>query len=350
MNQLFKEIAEQPAVFKRIAETYVQEEWFSRFSKEVNRNGKIYITGMGSSLFASYPAYLYLLSKGFQVNWIDASELLHYGLEALDKDDVLVLISQSGESYEVLKILNTLSVRPLVVSFTANLKSSLAQKSDVVIDILSGPERAVTSTKTHTATLLVFNLWALAQAGDKERFLHASMDIGLIAEEAERVIETSSEWSRRILRNLEFTRSAENRFIVARGPALSSAWHGCLCFYECAKENFFAFSGGQFRHGPLELVTRPSLAIVLALPGKTQSLMIALAEELVNYRAGVLLIGQEGIESQFNLEVLPMHFADEFFSPVLSIIPLELLAYYLAEDKGLEPGTAYLISKTTTRE
>ncbi|BER92917.1 SIS domain-containing protein [Thermatribacter velox] len=350
MNQLFKEIAEQPEVFRKIAETYAQEEWFSRFGEGANKKRKVCITGMGSSLFAAYPAYLHLLNKGFQVNWIDASELLHYGLEGLDKNDLLVLISQSGESYEVLRILDSLSTRPLVVSFTANLESTLAKKSDVVIDILSGPERAVTSTKTHTATLLVFNLWALAQAGERERFLHASMDIELMAEEAERVIATSSEWSRRILRNLEFARSAENRFIIARGPALSSAWHGCLCFYECAKESFFAFSGGQFRHGPLELITRPSLAIVLALPGKTQSLMIALAEELVNYKAGVLLIGQEGIESRFNLEVLPMHFADELFSPALSIIPLELLAYYLAEDKGLEPGTAYLISKTTTRE
>ncbi|MGQ9622264.1 MAG: SIS domain-containing protein [Candidatus Caldatribacteriaceae bacterium] len=272
MNQLYREIAEQPGVFQRIAQTYAREEVFQEWRE--SHQGKIYLTGMGSSLFAAYPACLYLLERGFPVVWIDASELLHYGLLGIKSEDTLVCVSQSGESYEILEILSRLSSRPRLVAFTSSPKSTLARKAEVSIDILSGTEYAVTSTKTHTATLVTLNLWAMAQAQDREGFLHASLDLELLAEEAERLVTTSAEWAKRVLKNLEFAQSAETKVIIARGPNMSAAWHGCLCFYECAKETFLGFSGGQFRHGPLELAVKTMLAVFLALPGKTESLMV----------------------------------------------------------------------------
>lgn len=347
MNQLYREISEQPEVFRRIARTYVNEETFESWYED--HAGTIYLTGMGSSLFAAYPAYLFLLSRGFRVVHIDASELLHYGLSGIKDEDTLVAISQSGESYEVLEMLRRLSSRPRILAFTSSLKSTLAQKAHRTFDILSGTEYAVTSTKTHTATLLVLNLWALAQARDREAFLHASLDLELLAEEAERLIATAPEWTKRVLEALEFARGAETKVIIARGPALAAAWHGCLLMYECAKETFLSFSGGQFRHGPLELAVKTMLAIVLALPGKTQELLLRLAEELAERGVGVFLIGQAH-KLRYNVEVLPLHFPSELFAPALAIIPLMLFAYALAEDKGIEPGKAFLIQKTTLRE
>ncbi|MBC7216953.1 MAG: SIS domain-containing protein [Candidatus Caldatribacterium sp.] len=347
MNQLYREISEQPEVFRRIARTYVNEETFASWRDD--HSGTIYLTGMGSSLFAAYPAYLHLLSRGFPVVFTDASELLHYGLPGVKNGDTLVLVSQSGESYEVLEILNRLSSRPRILAFTSSLKSTLAQKADKTFDILSGTEYAVTSTKTHTATLVTLNLWALAQTGEREAFLHASLDLELLAEEAERLIASAPEWTKKILGALEFARNAETKVIIARGPALASAWHGCLLMYECAKETFLSFSGGQFRHGPLELATKTMLAVILALPGKTQEILLRLAEELAERGVGVLVIGQ-GEKLRYNVEVLPLHFPNEFFAPALAVIPLMLFAYTLAEDKGIEPGKTFLIQKTTVRE
>jgi glucosamine--fructose-6-phosphate aminotransferase (isomerizing) len=347
MNQLYREIAEQPEVFRRVATTYVNEETFVSWYED--HPGTIYLTGMGSSLFAAYPAYLYLLSRGFPVVYIDASELLHYGLQGIRDVDTLVLLSQSGESYEVLEILNRLPSRPKTLAFTASPKSTLARRVTKAIDILSGIEYAVTATKTHTATLVTLNLWAMAQGRDKEAFLHASLDLELLAEEAERLIETSPEWTKKILKSLEFAQGAETKVLIARGPALSSAWHGCLLMYECAKETFLSFSGGQFRHGPLELAVKTMFAIALALPGKTQELVVRLAEELAERGVGVLLVGAT-LEERYNLKVLPLHFPNEYFAPALSVIPIMLLAYTMAEEKGIEPGKAFLIQKTTLRE
>ncbi|HSV31144.1 MAG TPA: SIS domain-containing protein [Atribacteraceae bacterium] len=349
MDQLYREIQEQPDVFGRIRDQYINEDFFRYWNKEVF--GKIILTGMGSSLFAAYPCYLRLLERGFPVNWIDASELLHYGLDGLREDDTLLFFSQSGESYELLKIVESLpKKRPRLIGVTAHPNSALGGSCDEIIDIMSGPERAITSTKTHSSMVAVANLWAMALVGEKQRFLDSALAFDLLVQEADRVIQSAPEWARRTLRNLEFTRGTQTKAIIARGPALSSAWHGCLCFYECAKEPFMSFTGGQFRHGPLELAFKPMLAIVLALPGKTNGIMCALASELLEKKCGVLLIGQCDTKAGLAHEVLSLRFPDEYFGPLLSIIPLELLSYYLAEEKGIEPGTAYLISKTTSRE
>lgn len=348
MNQLYREIAEQPEVFRRIATSYVTETQFTRWGKRFP--GRLYIVGMGSSLFAAYPAYLALLEGGFPVTWVDASEFLHYGLGGIKDGDTLLLVSQSGESYEVLKILERLTAKPWIVGVTASLESSLARRCHEVIDILSGPEKAVTSTKTHTATLAVLNLWAMAYRGDREGFLRSRQELESIAEEAENLIASSPEWVRRVIYNLEFLQETDSRVIVARGYSLSSAWHGCLCFYECAKETFLSFSGGQFRHGPLELAVKKMLAVLLMPPGRTALPMQNLAELLVQKGVKVLSIGQCALAPRYNLEVLPFYSLNEFFAPLLSIIPIMLLSYYLAEEKGLEPGTAYLIKKTTLEE
>lgn len=348
LNQLYREIAEQPEVFHRIASSYVTEKQFSAWRNIVS--GRMYFVGMGSSLFAAYPAYLYLLEKGFPVIWMDASELLHYGLGGIQQNDTLFLISQSGESYEILKILEKLAVRPRLVGITSSLESNLAKKCDQVIDILSGPERAVTSTKTHTATLAVLNLFALACSENREGFFQARGELESIAEETERLVTSSPEWVRRTIYNLEFLQESDARVIVARGYSLSSAWHGCLCFYECAKEAFLSFSGGQFRHGPLELVIKKTLAILLMPPGRTLLPMQSLAEYLVQKGVKVLSIGQCALTPRYNLECLSTYSANEFFTPLLSIIPMMLLSYYIAEEKGIEPGTTYLIQKTTREE
>lgn len=348
MNQLYREIAEQPEVLRRIASSYVTEGKFASWREDFP--GRIYFVGMGSSLFAAYPAYLYLLEGGFPVGWVDASELLHYGLRGIRKEDTLILVSQSGESYEILKILERLTVRPRLVGVTASTRSSMARKCDAVIDILSGPEKAVTSTKTHTATLAVLNLWAMAYRGDREGFFRAQGELENIAEEAERLITGSPEWARRVIYNLEMLQESDSRVIVGRGYSLSSVWHGCLCFYECAKETFLGFSGGQFRHGPLEMAIRKMLAVLLMPPGRTALPMQNLAEFLVQKGVKVLSIGQCALTPRYNLEVLPFYASNEFFTPLLSIIPIMLLSYYIAEEKGIEPGTAYLIKKTTLEE
>ncbi|MEN3185682.1 MAG: SIS domain-containing protein [Atribacterota bacterium] len=348
MNQLYREIAEQPEVFRRIAASCITEEQFLAWQRQLP--GRIYFVGMGSSLFAAYPAYLYLLEGGFPVEWIDASEFLHYGLGGIRNQDTLFLLSQSGESYEILKILEKLSVKPYRIGVTASLESTMAKKCDTIIDILSGPEKAITSTKTHTAMLSVLNLWAMAYRGDREGFFRAKGELENVADEAERLITSSPEWARRAIYNLELLQESDARVIIARGYSLSAAWHGCLSFYECAKETFLSFSGGQFRHGPLELAVKKMLAVLLMPPGRTAIPMQGLAEFLVQKGVKVLSIGQCALAPRYNLEVLPFYANNEFFAPLLSIITIMLLSYYIAEEKGIEPGTAYLIKKITLEE
>jgi len=294
-----------------------------------------------------------LLEKGYQVLWIDTSELLHYGLKSIQKEDLLLCLSQSGESFEVIEVLKRCSEFPRVIGLTAEMNSSLNNLCTYGIDILSGHEKAITSTKAHTATLAVMNLLTLAWSGELGQFIHAGIILEQIAEEMEDIFERAESWSRVILDHLDFIRPVDCKVIVARGPALSSAWHGNLCFSECAKELFVSYSAGQFRHGPFELAVNTMLAIVLSPQGRTDRLMQSLAHELLLRKTQVLLIGEKGMElngMKHNFEFLPINTSHEFFAPILSVFYLQLITYYSALEKGIEPGTAEIVTKMTLKE
>ena len=348
---MLKEIKEQPEILKKISQEYVIDG--KLFSWKAPKKGKIIITGMGSSLFAAYPAYLRLLDHGFPVVWIDASEFLHYGLNSIKKEDTLMCISQSGESFEVVEVIKRYPNFNRIIGFTAQTRSTMGGLCSETIDILSGTEESITSTKAHTATLALLNLlsssWISAQNEISE--LHSLL--AQLADEIEEVIENSECWCNDLLDELDIIQPSHHKVIIARGPALSSAWHGNLCFSECTKELFAVFSAGQFRHGPYELAVNPLLAIILSLHGKTQKLTSSLAQELIQKEAQVLLIGEKefsppGKKQRFKF--LPIQCSDEYFAPMVAIVYLQIIAYYTAIRKGIEPGTAQIVSKMTLKE
>lgn len=348
---MFKEIREQPEMIKKILKEYFIEG--KLYSCEKPKPGKIIMTGMGSSLFAAYPAYLKLLDHGYPVVWIDASEFLHYGLNSLKKEDVIICISQSGESYEVVELIKRCQKVDRIIGFTAQTKSTMSGFCSETIDILSGKEESITSTKAHTATMVLLNLLSLAWIGNQNEIKKSYSLLDELADEIEEIIEKSEIWCNNLLDKLDIIKPSPYKIIITRGPALSSAWHGNLCFSECAKELFTVFSAGQFRHGPYELAVNPMLAIILSLHGKTQKLTSSLAQELIQKGVQVLLIGEKGFsfsEKCQRFQLLPVRCNDEYFAPVTAIVYLQIIAYYAAIRKGIEPGTAEIVKKITLRE
>ncbi len=348
---MFKEIKEQPELIRKISKKYLIEDILCRW--KVPKKGKIIITGMGSSLFAAYPAYLRLLDHGYPVVWIDASELLHYGLNSIKKEDTLICISQSGESFEVVEVIKRYPNFNRIIGFTAQTRSTMGELCSETIDILSGTEESITSTKAHTATLALLNLLSLSwiSAQNEISELHSLLD--QLADEIEEVIENSESWCNNLLDELDIIQPSYHKVIIARGPALSSAWHGNLCFSECAKELFAVFSAGQFRHGPYELAVDPLLAIIFSLHGKTQKLTSSLAQELIQKEVQILLVGEKEFsfsERSHRFKFLPIHCNDEYFAPMIAIVYLQIIAYYAAIRKGIEPGTAQIVSKMTLKE
>ncbi|MFH1567020.1 MAG: SIS domain-containing protein, partial [Gemmatimonadota bacterium] len=271
-------------------------------------------------------------------------ELLHYGLEALPADGVVVAISQSGESAETLRVVEHLAPRHPVVAITNDPESRLGRRGQVLLPLCAGAEAAI-STKTYSNTLALLHLLAAAVAG---RDLEAECRRleGLAADMTEAL-------DRREAMDgaADFLRDAAFLYFLARGPALAAARQAALTFSEGARLPTCALAGGSFRHGPLELAGEGFAAAVLAPAGGTWELSTALAGQIAAAGGRVLLLTDRAPAARAGgLRIVDLPPCGEDLFPLAACVPVELLLYRMARDRGREAGVFQHISKVTRRE
>jgi glucosamine--fructose-6-phosphate aminotransferase (isomerizing) len=340
---LLEEILSQPQVLRAVLDRYTSDETPLRGLTRRKKHGLILLTGMGSSYYALYPACIALNERGVPAFMLETSELLHYHLGLVSERTLLVLISQSGETVEGLRLLDAIRGGALVMSITNNEASSIARCSDLSLPMLAGQEGGPAS-KSYTASLIVLLLCAMALTTGVDpqtvQSLHAAIDAleGYLREWEERTANLSA-----------FLAGSERLALLARGPSLASAAAGSLIVEEVAKVQGRAMSAGQFRHGPLEIAAPGFAAFVFAMSGKTQSLNLRLAHDIARFGGKVVLVGDAASpeERAFHLALPTL---DELCAPLAEIAPLQLLARQMALDKGLTPGQFDKAGKVTREE
>ena len=347
MDHFLHEILSQPGLLRATVDRYLEDESLLQSVNKVrNRAGYdlVLLTGMGSSYFALYPACIYLSEHGLPAFMVEASELLHYYSNLVSDRVLVVIASQSGETVEVKKLLGEVGGRTLVVSVTNDAENYLARNSDMPLFLYAGNERAPAS-KTHTATVGVVLLLAmyLTATMRKER-LQALYDA---VDAMEAFLE---QWRERIDGLTGFLGEVDCLSLLGRGPSLASAMAGALILKEATKIRAEGMSSGQFRHGPLEVVTPEFAAIVFAMGGRTRDISLRLACDIADFGGKAVVIGSNkelSGERIFNLTLAPL---DEFCSPLLEIVPIQLLSWRVAKEKGLQPGTFDKAKKVTLYE
>lgn len=301
---------------------------------------RIILTGMGSSLFAAYPAYLRLLGAGLAAIWIELSELLHYAGGQIGPDTLLVIVSQSGETVEALRLLADRRPTGSMLAITNNAESTLAANARWVITTGAGPERSV-ATKTYTAALLALTILAERIVGATPRELAATLEPAVAASSAvasaaqQQIADLDPAWF-----------AAGPITLVGRGPALATALSGGLLLKETAKLPAEGMSSAQFRHGPLEISGPGHRAIVCAAPGPTLMFDQKLAVELQAHGSRVLLIGPPTSDGAVATIALP----ETSYTGLYALIPLQLFAREAAMRLNITPGSFRFIGKVTTDE
>ncbi len=351
MDSVLENILQQPAVFNTIINKHLDgNSLASRLSGlDLHRYENIVFTGMGTSLFSAYPACLYLMDRGCRtVQWLDASELLHYGLASITSRTLLIMISQSGESYEIVRIIQVLQKRgisPTMVGITmTDQKSALRDRADIALAVSDSSETSLGAFKSYTGSLALLLLLA-------ERLVDPNLEPD---EDQKRLYDLAKAMSGHLafwqsLLQAESHRRPNHIYCIGRGPAFSASLTGALLAIELAKSDACALSGGQFRHGPIEAAANAeNLFLVSAPTGRTHEPLLRLAGELAGVAARVMLFTDAATKS--GLPVVRMPELDEYFSPALYVVPLQLFSYYLALSKGLQPGAAKFISKVTRSE
>jgi glucosamine--fructose-6-phosphate aminotransferase (isomerizing) len=289
----------------------------------------VVMTGMGSGPWASYPAYLRLLRAGIPVTVIETAELITFARELLVPGTLLWVTSQSGESAEVVALLDSLPARrPDVLAIVNNLSSPLARAADVVIPLrVGGASESLAGTGTFANSVIVNALAADAILGqtESEAFEHAAAEVAGYA----------ADWSDHV-EMLEPLRIHEGGVVVlGRGPSLAAVRTGALLIKEAGKVHAEAMSMSEFRHGPIELVTDGFVA-VLATSDAAADSSARLAADLERWGARVAWLG-DGIEGAPGLRLRTPRLTGAA-RPIAELLPLQAFSVAAARAMGIEPG------------
>jgi glutamine---fructose-6-phosphate transaminase (isomerizing) len=253
----------------------------------------------------------------------------------LNENTAVILVSRSGETVEVTKLLRILEGRNAgvgVVGVTNVPGSTLGTASTQSIDVHSPPDQLV-AIQSYTATVIVLFLLGAAFCDELNSNLRSELDLTANALSAwiPECFKTSSAWD-------SFFEARSPLYLLGRGASLASVAAGVLVLHEVAKAPAVGMSAADFRHGPVEVVDDQFHGIIFGSQRGTASLNAALAEDLGGMKGDVRWIGPPVVGRKLALLCpWPANVPDRFAS-VFEIVPLQIAAYRLAEKRGVVPG------------
>ena len=347
MTNLMEEIYQQPAALSGLRKYYSSPGVIP--AKALRKLVSLWpptvvFTGMGSSLFAAYPAQAYLSSVGIRsVAW-ETAELLHHHLKFLGPDVLLVIVSQSGETVEVLRLLESLPRKIGFVAIANVEQSMLARRAKLLLPMMAGHQTSV-STKTYTCAVAVLMYLAFAIARKPVHALTLALKEAI--EEMEKLLDRAEVI---IPPAAEFFDRPPYLALMARGADLASAHQGALMFKEVVRLGAEGMSAGQFRHGPIEIVNPIHRYIVFARDGKTAQLLTKLADDIRAHGGRVVLITDQTFVDITNVRLVRVAPLPLFLGTLVDSVYIQLLVHELALRAGLEPGKFWLATDVTREE
>jgi glucosamine--fructose-6-phosphate aminotransferase (isomerizing) len=350
---MIKEIHEQPATLRNTLR--LQEHYLDLISTFLDRAHEVFLVACGTAYHACLAAS-YMFSKlAFLPTYpVFASEFMEQHGKSVNIDSTILAVSQSGETADTLAAVTCSQQRAAtILGLTNAIGSTLTRVSRVYIGQQSGPEIGVAATKTFTSQLSVLAQLALRLSNKRGKISQDEMDylaekLQRLPDTVETVIETQEEKVRQIAKKY---RDAEIFFFLGRGISTATAYEGRLKLMEIAYVPSIAFPAGESKHGPISLI-EPGFPVVFICPKDgSHKTLISNIMEMKARGASIISIVEEGDEE---VKTLSDDYVEvpagipEVLSPIPFVIPLQLLAYYMALEKGYNPDTPRNLAKSVT--
>jgi len=301
---------------------------------------RIVLTGMGSSLHALYPLHLRLIRAGHSPVSVETAELVHAQSALLDERALILAVSQSGRSAEILQLLDLIAARasrPFVIGVTNTVGSPLATRADVAVPLHAGPEFSV-SCKTYLAALVALEWLGSILCGDDLAAL-----FGEFAPVARAVESYLAGWREHAAHlTIEFA-GLRHLFLTGRGASLAAVGTGALILKESTRFHAEGMSSPAFRHGPLEMVNPGLHALVFAGEPATAPLNESLVRDIRAAGGRAWWVGETAPVAVFRLPDSPAR-----LRPMFEILPVQMLSLALAALAGREPGRFERATKITS--
>lgn len=339
---MIKEINEQAIAVKN---TLTQKDNIQKIIDDVGDVQRICFVACGTSYHASLTGkYLIESLAGIPTDVILASEF-KYSANTLNDKTLVIFISQSGETADSLKALDMANQTSKTLGVVNVVGSSITRRAKYVIQTQAGPEISVAATKTYVAQLTAIYLFAALLSKNVE-LLNEIYRVPEFIDEALESVELVKDLSKRY-------NYARDFFYLGRGYSYPTALEGALKLKEITYIHGEGYAAGELKHGPLALIDKDIPVVVVIPPGESYRKTMSNLEEVKSRGANVLAIGScddESLKSKANNVIGINGNVKEIIAPLVYIVPLQLIAYYITLEKGHDPDKPKNLAKCVTVE
>ena len=357
-DYMLKEIFEQPTAIRETIGSRLKLGEPCNFSdinitKEyLSTINKIFIIACGTAMHAG------LTGKKFIENLcnipveVDIASEFRYRNPIIDEKTLCIFISQSGETADTiaaLKLSKSKGAKTLAVSNV--IGSSITREADYTIYTHAGPEIAVASTKAYTSQVVLLGILAIyfaeiLESTDSETLENLKKDIFDLPKKIETSLKTSDE----VKKFAKKISKEKDVFFIGRGSDYNVALEGSLKLKEISYIHSEAYASGELKHGPIALIEKGITVISILTDKNLLEKSISNIEEVITRGAKTFIVTNQNIENSNFDNVVKIEDTNPLLSPILSVIPLQLLAYYISKDKGLDVDKPRNLAKSVTVE
>ncbi|MCY8280966.1 glutamine--fructose-6-phosphate transaminase (isomerizing) [Bacillus inaquosorum] len=351
-HYMLKETDEQPVVMRKIIQTYQDENGKlsvpGDIAAAVAEADRIYIIGCGTSYHAG------LVGKQYIEMWANVPVEVHvasefsYNMPLLSKKPLFIFLSQSGETADsraVLVQVKALGHKALTITNVPG--STLSREADYTLLLHAGPEIAVASTKAYTAQIAVLAVLA-SVAADKNGIdigFDLVKELGIAANAMEALCDQKDEMEM-IAR--EYLTVSRNAFFIGRGLDYFVCVEGALKLKEISYIQAEGFAGGELKHGTIALIEQGTPVFALATQEHVNLSIRGNVKEVAARGANTCIISLKGLDDADDRFVLPE--VNPALAPLVSVVPLQLIAYYAALHRGCDVDKPRNLAKSVTVE
>ena len=356
---MLKEIYEQPKAIRdtlnpRLKDGKVYLEDLSLTEERIKNLKRIYIVACGSAYHTAVTAKYVIEGLARIPVEVDLASEFRYRNPILQSDDLVIVVSQSGETADTLAALREAKTRNIRTLAIVNVVgSSIAREADDVIYTWAGPEIAVATTKAYSTQLIVHYLLAIHFArlkgllSEEEVKLYVA-DLQKLPEQIELLLGNQEKIQRFANRYL----AAEHVFFVGRGIDYAISLEGSLKLKEISYIHSEAYAAGELKHGTISLIEEDTLVVALATQNELFKKMVSNIEEVRTRGAFVMAVTNAGnVEIEKSSDyVIYIPNTNKYFTNSLAVIPLQLFGYYVSLGRGLDVDKPRNLAKSVTVE
>ncbi len=356
-DYMLKEIYEQPKAIRETIGSRINKNSKCEF-EELNFT-KEYLQGLNKVYFVACGTAMHVGLAGKDMieklckipTEVDIASEFRYRDPLIDNKTLCIFISQSGETADTLAALKlSKQCGAKTLAITNVIGSSITREADYSIYTHAGPEIAVASTKAYTSQVVLVTMLTIYFAETLElstqKIATLKEEILLLPKKIEKALKTSSEiktFAKRIYQEKDI-------FFLGRGIDETVAKEASLKLKEISYIHSDSYPAGELKHGPIALIENDVTVISIMTDPKLVKKTISNIQEVISRGAKTLIITNQDVDTDMFDMVICIPETSTFISPILSIIPLQLLAYFTSKEKGLDVDKPRNLAKSVTVE